>query len=164
MEVKLDQLNYDCTFKQFIEQLIIALKAEEIDYLFKSEIEGRHGENQPTIVMIAQSAALKVSENFRVSENSFVQMIYTKTAMQKFVIKTRQFEKNYPFVYFQVIKRTIEIPGNDYGVDMYTFKMTLSPVQFPFIIDGEEEKKVHQMKDPNRHIYVRVIDYTQQDE
>ena len=45
MEVKLDQLNYDCTFKQFIEQLIIALKAEEIDYLFKSEIEGRHGEN-----------------------------------------------------------------------------------------------------------------------
>lgn len=62
MEVKLDQLNYDCTFKQFIEQLIIALKAEEIDYLFKSEIEGRHGENQPTIVMIAQSAALKVSE------------------------------------------------------------------------------------------------------
>ena len=158
MEVKLDQLNYDCTFKQFIEQLIIALKAEEIDYLFKSEIEGRHGENQPTIVMIAQSAALKVSEN------SFVQMVYTKTAMQKFVIRTRQFEKNYPFVYFQVIKRTIEIPGNDYGVDMYTFKMILSPVQFPFIIDGEEEKKVHQMKDPNIHIYVRVIDYTQQDE
>lgn len=158
MEVKLDQLNYDCTFKQFIEQLIIALKAEEIDYLFKSEIEGRHGENQPTIVMIAQSAALKVSEN------SFVQMVYTKTAMQKFVIKTRQFEKNYPFVYFQVIKRTIEIPGNDYGVNMYTFKMILSPVQFPFIIDGKEEKKVHQMKDPNRHIYVRVIDYTQQDE
>lgn len=159
MEVKLDQLNYDCTFKQFIEQLIIALKAEEIDYLFKSEIEGRHGENQPTIVMIAQSAALKVSE-----QNCFVQMVYTKTAMQKFVIKTRQFEKNYPFVYFQVIKRTIEIPGNDYGVDMYTFKMILSPVQFPFIIDGKEEKKVHQMKDPNRHIYVRVIDYTQQDE
>lgn len=158
MEVKLDQLNYDCTFKQFIEQLIIALKAEEIDYLFKSEIEGRHGENQPTIVMIAQSAALKVSEN------SFVQMVYTKTAMQEFVIKTRQFEKNYPFVYFQVIKRTIEIPGNDYGVDMYTFKMILSLVQFPFIIDGEEEKKVHQMKDPNRHIYVRVIDYTQRDE
>lgn len=158
MEVKLDQLNYDCTFKQFIEQLIIALKAEEIDYLFKSEIEGRHGENQPTIVMIAQSAALKVSEK------SFVQMVYTKIAMQKFVIKTRQFEKNYPFVYFQVIKRTIEIPGNDYGVDMYTFKMILSPVQFPFIIDGEEEKKVHQTKDPNRHIYVRVIDYTQQDE
>jgi hypothetical protein len=158
MEVKLDQLNYDCTFKQFIEQLIIALKAEEIDYLFKSEIEGRHGENQPTIVMIAQSAALKVSEK------SFVQMVYTKTAMQKFVIKTRQFEKNYPFVYFQVIKRTIEIPGNDYGVDMYTFKMILSPVQFPFIIDREEEKKVHQTKDPNRHIYVRVIDYTQQDE
>lgn len=158
MEVKLDQLNYDCTFKQFIEQLIIALKAEEIDYLIKSEIEGRHGENQPTIVMIAQSAALKVSEK------SFVQMVYTKTAMQKFVIKTRQFEKNYPFVYFQVIKRTIEIPGNDYGVDMYTFKMILSPVQFPFIIDGEEEKKVHQTKDPNRHIYVRVIDYTQQDE
>lgn len=159
MEVKLDQLNYDCTFKQFIEQLIIALKAEEIDYLFKSEIEGRHGENQPTIVMIAQSAALKVSE-----KKNFVQMVYTKTAMQKFVIKTRQFEKNYPFVYFQVIKRTIEIPGNDYGVDMYTFKMILSPVQFPFIIDGEEEKKVHQTKDPNRHIYVRVIDYTQQDE
>jgi hypothetical protein len=158
MEVKLGQLNYDCTFKQFIEQLIIALKAEEIDYLFKSEIGGRHGENQPTIVMIVQSAALKISEKF------FVQMVYTKTAMQKFVIKTRQFEKNYPFVYFQVIKRTIEIPGNDYGVDMYTFKMTLSPVQFPFIIDGEEEKKVHQMKDPNRHIYVRVIDYTQQDE
>ena len=158
MEVKLDQLNYDCTFKQFIEQLIIALKAEEIDYLFKSEIEGRHGENQPTIVMIAQSAALKVSEK------SFVQMVYTKTAMQKFVIKTCQFEKNYPFVYFQVIKRTIEIPGNDYGVDMYTFKMILSPVQFPFTIDGEEEKKVHQTKDPNRHIYVRVIDYTQQDE
>lgn len=158
MEVKLDQLNYDCTFKQFIEQLIIALKTEEIDYLFKSEIEGRHGENQPTIVMIAQSAALKVSEK------SFVQMVYTKTAMQKFVIKTRQFEKNYPFVYFQVIKRTIEIPGNDYGVDMYTFKMILSPVQFPFIIDREEEKKVHQTKDPNRHIYVRVIDYTQQDE
>lgn len=158
MEVKLDQLNYDCTFKQFIEQLIIALKAEEIDYLFKSEIEGRHGENQPTIVMIAQSAALKVSEK------KFVQMVYTKTAMQKFVIKTRQFEKNYPFVYFQVIKRTIEIPGNDYGVDMYTFKMILSPVQFPFIIDREEEKKVHQTKDPNRHIYVRVIDYTQQDE
>lgn len=158
MEVKLDQLNYDCTFKQFIEQLIIALKAEEIDYLFKSEIEGRHGENQPTIVMIAQSAALKVSEK------SFVQMVYTKIAMQKFVIKTHQFEKNYPFVYFQVIKRTIEIPGNDYGVDMYTFKMILSPVQFPFIIDGEEEKKVHQTKDPNRHIYVRVIDYTQQDE
>lgn len=154
MEVKLDQLNYDCTFKQFIEQLIIALKAEEIDYLFKSEIEGRHGENQPTIVMIAQSAALKVSEN------SFVQMVYTKIAMQEFVIRTRQFEKNYPFVYFQVIKRTIEIPGNDYGVDMYTFKMILSPVQFPFIIDGEEEKKVHQIKDPNRHIYVRVIDYT----
>ena len=91
-------------------------------------------------------------------------MVYTKTAMQKFVIKTRQFEKNYPFVYFQVIKRTIEIPGNDYGVDMYTFKMILSPVQFPLIIDGKEEKKVHQMKDPNRHIYVRVIDYTQQDE
>lgn len=158
MEVKLDQLNYDCTFKQFIEQLIIALKAEEIDYLFKSEIEGRSGENQLTIVMIAQSAALKVSEN------SFVQMVYTKTAMQEFVIKTRQFEKNYPFVYFQVIKRTIEIPGNDYGVDMYTFKMVLSPVQFPFIIDGEEEKKVHQIKNPNRHIYVRVIDYTQQDE
>lgn len=158
MEVKLDQLDYDCTFKQFIEQLIIALKAEEIDYLFKSEIEGRHGENQPTIVMIAQSAALKVSEK------NFVQMVYTKTAMQKFVIKIRQFEKNYPFVYFQVIKRTIEIPGNDYGVDMYTFKMILSPVQFPFIIDGEEEKKVHQTKDPNRHIYVRVIDYTQQDE
>lgn len=158
MEVKLDQLNYDCTFKQFIEQLIIALKAEEIDYLFKSEIGERHGENQLTIVMIAQSAALKVSEN------SFVQMVYTKTAMQEFVIKTRQFEKNYPFVYFQVIKRTIEIPGNDYGVDMYTFKMVLSPVQFPFIIDGEEEKKVHQIKDPNRHIYVRVIDYTQQDE
>lgn len=158
MEVKLDLLDYDCTFKQFIEQLIIVLKAEEIDYLFKSEIEGRHGENQPTIVMITQSAALKVSEK------SFVQMVYTKTAMQKFVIKTRQFEKNYPFVYFQVIKRTIEIPGNDYGVDMYTFKMILSPVQFPFIIDGEEEKKVHQTKDPNRHIYVRVIDYTQQDE
>ena len=134
------------------------MKAEEIDYLFKSGIEGRHGENQPTIVMIAQSAALKVSEK------SFVQMVYTKTAMQKFVIKTRQFEKNYPFVYFQVIKRTIEIPGNDYGVDMYTFKMILSPVQFPFIIDREEEKKVHQTKDPNRHIYVRVIDYTQQDE
>lgn len=91
-------------------------------------------------------------------------MVYTKTAMQEFVIKTCQFEKNYPFVYFQVIKRTIEIPGNDYGVDMYTFKMILSPVQFPFIIDGEEEKKVHQTKDPNRHIYVRVIDYTQQDE
>lgn len=158
MEVKLDQLNYDCTFKQFIEQLLIALKAEEIDYLFKSEIEGRHDENQPTIVMIAQSTVLKVSEK------SFVQVVYTKTAMQEFVIKTRQFEKNYPFVYFQVIKRTIEIPGNDYGVDMYTFKMILSPVQFPFIIDGEEEKKVHQMKDPNRHIYVRVIDYTQQDE
>lgn len=158
MEVKLGQLNYDCTFKQFIEQLIIALKAEEIDYLFKSEIKGRHGENKPTIVMIAQSAALKVSEKI------FVQMVYTKTAMQEFVIKTCQFEKNYPFVYFQVIKRTIEIPGNDYGVDMYTSKMILSPVQFPFIIDGEEEKKVHQTKDPNRHIYVRVIDYTQQDE
>lgn len=158
MEVKLDQLNYDCTFKQFIEQLLIALRAEEIDYLFKFEIDGRHGENQPTIVMIAQSAALKVSEN------SFVQMVYTKTAMQGFVIKTHQFKKNYPFVYFQVIKRTIEIPGNDYGVNMYTFKMILSPVQFPFIIDGEEEKKVHQIKDPNRHIYVLVIDYTQQDE
>lgn len=157
MEVKLDQLNYDCTFKQFIEQLLIALKAEEINYLFKSEIEGRHGENQPTIVMIAQSAVLKVSEKI-------FQMVYTKTAMQEFVIKIRQFEKNYPFVYFQVIKRTIEIPGNDYGVDMYTFKMILSPVQFPFIIDGEEGKKVHQMKNPNRHIYVRVIDYTQQDE
>ena len=71
------------------------MKAEEIDYLFKSEIVGRHGENQPTIVMIAQSAALKVSEK------SFIQMVYTKTAMQGFVIKTRQFEKNYPFVYLQ---------------------------------------------------------------
>lgn len=37
MEVKLDQLNYDCTFKQFIEQLIIALKAEEIDYTQQDE-------------------------------------------------------------------------------------------------------------------------------
>lgn len=71
MEVKLDQLNYDCTFKQFIEQLIIALKAEEIDYLFTSEVEGRHGENQPTIVMIAQSAALKVSENFGGGDDSY---------------------------------------------------------------------------------------------
>lgn len=158
MEVKLDQLNYDCTFKQFIEQLMVALKAEEIDYLFTSEIEGKHGENKPTIVVIAQSAALKVSER------DACQMSYTTPAMQKFVIKTRQFEKNYPFVYFQVFKRTIEILENEFGVEMYTFKMTMSPVQFPFIIDGEEEKNVHQMKDPNRHIYVRVVDYTNMDE
>lgn len=161
METRITEMDFNGDLKSIVNQVLIMMAADGVQTVFFRISE----HEEPYIKMnitTYQNYSIYDLLNPGLLVNGETEIKSAKAAFSR-VLSYAKLKQSFPFIMVTIRKDTIQLLGQELGKTSWEVEVRFSPIDFPWIIDGNGDNYAKLENVTDQTIYVWSIDYSEED-
>lgn len=152
METRITEMDFNGDLKSIVNQVLIMMAADGVQTVFFRISE----HEEPYIKM--NITTYQINPGLLV--NGETEIKSAKAAFSR-VLSYAKLKQSFPFIMVTIRKDTIQLLGQELGKTSWEVEVRFSPIDFPWIIDGNGDNYAKLENVTDQTIYVWSIDYSE---